>query len=253
MRLPRIPRISVLAPGIFVGLGVAIAVVTLGVAIGHADEPVVAAVKPGLNDSFVDPDIDIDSWVQRFEVESREIFQARHQIIENMHLEPGSRVADIGAGTGLFVPMLATAVGQDGWVYAVDIAPRFIQHIAKSIEDQSLSRITPVICSPVSVSLPPDSLDAAFICDVYHHFEFPAKTLATLHQSLKAEGRVFLIDFERVPGVSREWVLDHVRAGKQTAIDEMRQAGFELVAERAIPLLTENYYLEFRRRAATDH
>ncbi len=210
-----------------------------------------APAKPGLNDSFLDPQLDVESWVQRFEVESREIFQAREDILRHMNLQPGDRVADVGTGTGLFVPLLAGAVGDNGWVFAIDIAPRFIQHVAQSIQDQSLSRITPVICTDRSVSLPPASIDAAFICDVYHHIEYPAQTLASLHQALRADGRVFVVDFERVPGVSREWVLDHVRAGKQTVIDEMQQAGFKLAAERDIELLQENYFLEFHRETAT--
>ena len=58
---------------------------------------------------------------------------------------------------------------------------------------------------------------------------------------------MIVIDFERIPGVSREWTLGHVRAGKQTFIDEIQEVGFELVAERQIPGFKENYFLEFRK------
>ncbi len=44
-----------------------------------------------------------------------------------------------------------------------------------------------------------------------------------------------MIDFERIPGVSRDWTLEHVRGDKQTFINEIQEAGFELVAERTIP------------------
>lgn len=206
-----------------------------------------APAKPGLNDSFLDPELDVDNWVERFEVESREIYKARNEIVRAVGLKPGERVADIGTGTGLFLPLFAKEVGDEGWLYAVDISPRFIEYIAgKSELSETLDRVTPVICTSNSVRLPPQSIDAAFICDVYHHFEFPAQTLATLHAALKPTGRVIIIDFERIPGVSREWVLDHVRAGKQTVIDEMAAANFELVAERDIADLEENYFLEFR-------
>ena len=39
-------------------------------------------------------------------------------------------VADIGAGTGLFTRLFAEKVGPAGKVYAVDIATRFLDHIA---------------------------------------------------------------------------------------------------------------------------
>jgi predicted methyltransferase len=60
-------------------------------------------------------------------------------------------------------------------------------------------------------------------------------------------GKLIVIDFERIPGVSREWTLDHVRGDKQTFINEIQEAGFELVAERTIPGFEENYFLEFRK------
>lgn len=206
-----------------------------------------AGVPAGINDAFVDPELNVDEWVARFEVESREVFQARHEIIERMGLQPGDRVADIGAGTGLFTPLIGGQVGKDGWVFAVDIAPRFVEHIVEQLPKWPQARVTPVLCTAESVCLPPGSIDAAFICDVYHHFEYPKQTLASLHLALKPQGRIIIVDFERVPGVSREWVLDHVRAGKETVIDEMREAGFELVGERTIAALQENYYLEFGR------
>ncbi len=56
---------------------------------------------------------------------------------------------------------------------------------------------------------------------------------------------MIVIDFERIPGVSREWTLGHVRADKQTFIDEIQAAGFKLSAERKIGGFQENYYLEF--------
>jgi predicted methyltransferase len=71
--------------------------------------------------------------------------------------------------------------------------------------------------------------------------------MKSVRRALVDGGRVVVIDFERIPGVSREWTLGHVRAGKQTFIDEIQAAGFELVAEREIAGFDENYYLEFRK------
>ena len=71
--------------------------------------------------------------------------------------------------------------------------------------------------------------------------------MLSIHDALADGGRVVLIDFERIPGISREWTLSHVRAGKQTFIDEVQGAGFELVGERKIAGFKENYFLEFRK------
>ncbi len=206
------------------------------------------SVKPGINDRFLDPDLDTQEWIDRFEVESREVFHARAEIMRRLALKPGDRIADVGAGTGFFTLLMAEAVGPQGWAYAVDISPRFVEHLVQQFDAKSVANVTTVICDDDSVCLPPKSIDVAFMCDVYHHFEFPKQTMESIHRAMTEGGRVVVVDFDRIPGVSREWTLGHVRAGKQTFIDEIESAGFELAAERTIPGFKENYYLEFRKR-----
>ena len=49
----------------------------------------VDAPKPGINDKFLDPDLDPEAWVERFEVESREAFAARHAVVRAVGLQKG--------------------------------------------------------------------------------------------------------------------------------------------------------------------
>ena len=67
-----------------------------------------------------------------------------------------------------------------------------------------------------------------------------------MRRALKPDGRLIVLDFERIPGQTREWLLDHVRAGKEVFQAEIEQAGFELVREVELEELSENYFLEFR-------
>ena len=143
---------------------------------------------------------------------------------------------------------MSEAVGPSGWVYAVEIAPRFVEHLSSQFKQRAVSNVTTVMGTGDSICLPPESIDVAFICDVYHHFEFPADTMQSIHAALRENGRVIVIDFERIPGVSREWTLGHVRAGKETFTEEIEAVGFGLIAEREIPGFEENYFLEFRKR-----
>jgi predicted methyltransferase len=205
------------------------------------------SVKPGINSKFTDPELNVEDWIARFEVESREVYQARAEIMKAMAIQRGSRVADIGAGTGFFTILMSKFVGEKGWIYAVEISPKFTQHLTALFAERDLKNTTTVFCNDRSVCLPPNSIDLAFICDVYHHFEFPKQTMTSIHDALSDSGRVILIDFERIPGTSRDWTLSHVRAGKETFIDEVQGAGFELVGERQIAGFKENYFLEFRK------
>jgi predicted methyltransferase len=54
-----------------------------------------------------------------------------------------------------------------------------------------------------------------------------------------------LIDFERIEGETIPVIIKHVRAGKETVIGEVSQAGF--VFESETELLDQNYYLRFSR------
>lgn len=204
------------------------------------------SVKPGINDSFRDPDP--KEFLGRFEVESREVFSRRKEIVAACQLKPGLTVADIGAGTGLFTRQFSDAVGKDGRVVAVDISQKFLDHIQKTSREAGQQNVETLLCTADSTELPAESVDVAFICDTYHHFEFPLKTMASLHRALKSGGRVILIDFRRVPGTSTDWVLNHVRASQEVFESEVVQAGFRKTCEPE-GVLKENYLVEFTKSA----
>lgn len=64
--------------------------------------------------------------------------------------------------------------------YAVDIAQEFIDHIANTCQEAGLDNVTGIVCSDEDTGLAPASIDVAFTCDTYHHFEFPVVHSITL-------------------------------------------------------------------------
>lgn len=202
------------------------------------------SVRPGVNDTFRDPDP--KAFTERFEIESREVFAKRKEILEAIKLKPTDVVADIGAGTGLFTRLFASNVGPEGRVIAVDIAQKFLDHIEVTCREQNLRNVETLLCKDDSTELPPESVDVAFICDTYHHFEFPQKTMTSLLKALKPGGRVILIDFKRIQGESTDWTMDHVRAGQEVFEAEILQAGFQK-ADEVKDLLKENYMVVFEK------
>ena len=209
--------------------------------------PLVAeeSVRPGINEKFLDPDLKVDDWLKRFEVESREVFHARKAVLDACGIMPGMRIADIGAGTGLYTRLFAGKVGAEGWVYAVEINANFLKHIQARAKQEGQDNITTVLCPEDSIGLPPDSIDLAFLCDVYHHFEYPMSSLASLKQALKPGGTLIVIDFIRIEGQSTEWVMNHVRAGEEVFRKEIEEAGLRFDSRLTVPGLEENYCLRF--------
>ncbi|NOY42594.1 MAG: class I SAM-dependent methyltransferase [Planctomycetes bacterium] len=205
------------------------------------------SVKPGINKAFVSPDLDVDKYIKLFEIESRDVFVSRNNIVAACGIQKGNIVADIGAGTGLFTRMFSAEVGIEGLVYAVDISPRFLDHIHKESQKNKILNITNVLCAENSVNLPPNSIDVAFVCDTYHHFEYPLPTMMSVYRALKKDGHLIVIDFERIPGKTRDWLMGHVRAGKDVFRAEIQEAGFVLDEEKKVEGLQENYFLKFRK------
>lgn len=201
-------------------------------------------VAPGINRHY--DGADYDRWVAVFERSGREVYDKRAEIVAALKLRPGMTVADIGAGTGLFTRLFARDVGATGRVYAVDISPEFITNILRTAREQRLVNIEGIVNTQTDAKLPAGVLDAAFLCDTYHHFEFPRAMMSSIHRSMRSDGKLYVIDFEKIPGVSSGWVMNHVRLDKATAIREIEAAGFVFVGEER--MLRENYFLKFVRR-----
>lgn len=206
-----------------------------------------SAVPDGINDNFLDPALNPEEWQKRFEVESREVFAGRKAVVTAIQLKPGMRIGDVGSGTGLYLAPFSQAVGENGRVFAIDISPRLIEHIQKRVASEKMANVAVVRSTEKSITLPEDSVDRIFICDTYHHFEYHVAMLESIRSALSPEGELIVIDFERIPGKSREWTLNHVRAGKDQVRKEIEAAGFTFVEEVKIPEFSENYLLRFRR------
>ncbi len=132
-----------------------------------------------------------------------------------------------------------------GTVIAQDISPDFVRGIEARARRENLANVRVVQGGAKDAHLPPASIDLVFVCDTYHHFEYPQAMLASLHAALKPGGRLAVIDYEKIPGRSSAWVMGHVRAGRETVIAEIEAAGFKLI--RSHGLLRENFFVEFQK------
>lgn len=204
------------------------------------------SVKPGINDSF--KNAQARNWVERWEREGREVFDQRQKILGHVGIKEGDVVADIGAGSGLYTRLFSAEVGDVGRVFAVDITTDFVHAIVIEARKKKINNVIGVICSDKSCDLPKQSIDIVFISATYHHFEFPLKTMASIHTALRDRGRVVIVDFERIPGKSSEFILGHVRADKETVRQEIESCNFKFVEEKK-GFLQDNYMIVFEKKS----
>ena len=208
--------------------------------------PVVGA-SSSINKRFHNPSLNVDRWTKRFEGESREAYRTRTQIVGALGIKPGQVVADVGAGTGLFVRYLSDAVGKEGRVIAVEISPVFVKHINQRVAKAGIENVKAQLGGTKDVKLGASSVDLIFLCDTYHHFEDTAAILATMRRALKPGGRLAIVDYHRIEGKTRPFLMKHVRAGKDVFAAEITKAGFTRLPDPPAPFLVENYLMMFRR------
>src|SRR5687768_15249515 len=84
-------------------------------AVVEAPAPIAeTSVRPGANKEYFGPNMEVSEWVQRLERAGRDIYDNREALLRAAGAGPGVRIADIGAGTGLFTMLFARAVGPSG-------------------------------------------------------------------------------------------------------------------------------------------
>ncbi len=213
---------------------------------------VATACRPrqtGPNDAYMDPRVSADEWNRLFTAHGRELYDERDLVMQLAAVRPGMSVADVGAGTGAFTLMLSDAVGPTGRVYAEEVVGKFSRFIAETAADGGRFNIVSVAGTERTVGLPPGSIDLAFLCDVYHHFDHPEEMLASIRRALRPEGEVLLVEFRREPGAA-PWVFEHVRAGEDEVLREFERAGFARLERSGA--LQGSYTWRFRLASTAD-
>jgi predicted methyltransferase len=226
-------------------LALSAAAVLLGSAPGLGQQA--AAPPQDINQPFNDPNLSVKEYQKKFEAETREVYAKRHAIVAALGLKPGMKVADVGAGTGVFTRLIAERVGANGTVYAIDIARPFLTHIAEESKKLGQTQVKTVRGSAASINLPDRSVELVFVCDTYHHLERPNLVLSSIHAALGPDGTLVVIDFDREKAPQGGFAKKHVRADKAVFLQEITSAGFERVDSPEAPALTETFYAKFRR------
>lgn len=201
--------------------------------------------RVGPNDAYLDPRVGAEKWDELFRGEDREVYEKRDAVVKLVSAKPGTSVADIGAGTGVFSMLLSDAVGPTGRVYAEEVMLKFSAFIAERAARENRRNVVSVVGTERDIGLPTGSVDLAFLCDVYHHFDDASDMLASIHRVLRDGGEVVLVEFRREPGRSPPWIFEHVRAGEEVVVAEFERAGFASVSRD--DSFRDNYVRRFQR------
>jgi predicted methyltransferase len=149
-----------------------------------------------------------------------------------MQWKPGTIVADIGAGDGRFTFAALDYLGASGKIFATEIDPQKLKQLKAEVKRRNLQNVMVIESAEVDTNLADGCCDAIFLRRVYHHLTKPMDFDAKLARSLKADGRLAIIDFPPRPGLEPVEGIPSNRGGhgisQKVVIEELTAAGLQV-------------------------
>jgi SAM-dependent methyltransferase len=169
----------------------------------------------------------VDYWLPRLESEGRDGWQRPELVIEELEISPGMTVADLGTGTGYFVPHLSAAVGEGGTVLALDVDEELVEFVADRARQRGLDNVEARVIAFDDPGFAPASVDRVLIVNTWHHIDGREAYAARLAESLRPGGGVYVVDFTLD---SPHGPPKHHRLAAEEVASELAAAGLEVTS-----------------------
>lgn len=166
--------------------------------------------------------------------------------IEQFDLQSGSRVADLGAGAGLFSLAIARAVGDAGKVYAVEVQKALLdrlKNVARAARANNVETLWGDVERVNGTHLQNAAVDACVAANVLFQVEDKSGFVTETKRILRPGGKVLLIDWTDSFGGMGPQATQVV--AENSARELFEKAGFELI--KKIDAGEHHYGLVFRR------
>ncbi len=123
--------------------------------------------------------------------------QERRQMVDDLNLNPGDVVLDLGCGPGLWAPLLAEKVKPDGRVIGLDFSPELINYAVENLNKELLKDIIEFkIADFYAIPFEDDTFDLTFFGNCFAYVTDPFKVLEEQKRVTRKSGRVVAKDFD---------------------------------------------------------
>lgn len=150
-------------------------------------------------------------------------------------IQPGMKIADFGAGSGVYTLKMAEDLNGSGVVYAIDVQKDLLRRIKNEAERRRLHTVE-VIWTDLEAAVPQhaskiadQTLDLVLISNLLFQLAEKEPPLKEAHRILKKGGRLIVIDWSESYGGMGPVREDVVK--KEEALEYAEKAGFELMRE----------------------
>jgi ubiquinone/menaquinone biosynthesis C-methylase UbiE len=184
-----------------------------------------------------------DEWVRTLESPERIASLKIPEVVTALELQPGSVIADLGAGSGPFESAFAKAVGPSGKVYAVEVDKAFLTYIESKARAAGITNVRTVLGEFTDPKLPASDVDVAFLHDVLHHIQDRPGYLKAVVKYLKPSARIVIIDYN--PARSPHSADPALQVSKEQAAAWLSALGFTPVKD--VPLAPDKWFVIYGR------
>jgi ubiquinone/menaquinone biosynthesis C-methylase UbiE len=135
--------------------------------------------------------------IEWLEVHHRSKAPEREQMIRDIRFKRGSNVVDAGCGPGLWTPLLARAIGLQGYILGVDISPEALVTAHRRSQGKWYQQLVQYKHSALDkLPVPFGTVDAIFSANVSQYLPDPVKTFAAMGNYLIPGGRLVIKDID---------------------------------------------------------
>ncbi|MAE67429.1 MAG: methyltransferase type 11 [Phycisphaeraceae bacterium] len=138
---------------------------------------------------------DPEKWAARWNDPDRDAWQRPREVVGLLDIEPGMTVADLGTGTGYFLPHLSEAVGASGRVLALDVSKEMIDYIGSAPATSGLHKVEGRVVASDDPGLADGSVDRILVVNTWHHIADRVPYTRRLARALAPGGAVVIVDF----------------------------------------------------------
>ena len=181
-----------------------------------------------------------------------DIVSQRSDFLRALDPQPGERVLDVGSGPGFLAAAIADAVRSPGAVHGVDISEPLLAVARAHCADRPWVEFHHA--DATQLPFPDRDFDAVVSTQVLEFVHDVDAALAEIHRVIRPRGRVVIVDTdwdsivwhspnsERMRRVLAAWEQHAANSYlPRTMSNQLRHAGFEVTAERIIPLFNPAY------------
>lgn len=175
-----------------------------------------------------------ERYADRWNDPKRDAWQKPEAVIDMLGVGPKEVVADLGTGTGYFLPHLSEAVGPKGVVYGLDISENMVEFTRKQVDDKNLENVKVEQVSPDSPALDDVTYHRLLTVNTWHHIHDRPAYAKKLYEAIRPGGAVLIVDYTMD---ADQGPPKRMRLKPEQVVRELEAGGFEAehLEEESLP------------------